>query len=242
MWNNHLIRIFLSKHHLYICVVSKFPCRVKSTIHFEYDETNFLHTLQEVKIWLQKHVRYATIEWIISNRHCLFLVVPWSDYHFDTDFSQKLVIKQFEQNFSEKSINYEYYISKFDYEENFIATFIKKELLNIIRQFSADTRYSTVSIQPLLSCVWNQYYNKIIKNNLDFIIVESDNILKVKRNQNSFIELSMTPFQKRLLSNQYIAFAPYLEQKIEYSNLHFLKSKESAVAKIYDYALCGIMK
>lgn len=238
-------RVFLGEKHMVVCVIQgKYNPRVIQSIFFDLEHESLVKTFESLKKWLMQNFKGKFIEWILGIHYVRHLTLPWNKKHLDKDFSINLASKLFVNKFQQDIESYETRIMKFGYGEPLLASFFDKIIIQQIMSFMESNVFKTKTIEPLLSIVWNRFYEQLNKKKLLLCIVDGSRVLVVEKNSNCITNLYLYPYQKNSLldyvsinNREILLFNPLEEINGEFKCLFINHLNKN---NIYSYPLCGI--
>lgn len=245
MWNSSVYaRVFLGDAELSVCLIQgKLKPKVTHKTNFNIRSGGLLEGLALLKEWLIKNFIGQHVEWILGVHYVRHLMLPWSNQHLKAGFSNLLAHELFNKQFQQDANGYEIKIIKLDYAQPLLATFFDKSVILALQQFAKDSEFKNIVIEPLMSVVWNRFYQQIKSNSMSLAIVEQERALIIQQDKGKIKSLSLRPFinENMLVNNQkQHTFFFYPTRISDEATIQYLDLQDGKKHSAYSYPLCGV--
>ncbi len=170
-------------------------------------------------------------------------MLPWSNQHLKAGFSDHLAHQLFIKLFQQDVNAYDIKISKLDYTQPLLATFFDKRVILALQQFTKNSEFKNIAIEPLMGVVWNRFYRQIKSSSRSLAIVDQGRVLIIQQDKGKINNLSLRPFinENMLINNQkQLTFFFYPSRESDEAAVQYLDLQDVKQGSVYNYPLCGV--
>ena len=245
LWNSSIYaRVFLGEAQLSVCLIQgQLQPQVINKAQFSFAIDELASGLVALKEWLVKNFRGQRIEWILGIHYVRYLMLPWSNQHLKAGFSDHLAHQLFIKLFQQDVNAYDIKISKLDYTQPLLATFFDKRVILALQQFTKNSEFKNIAIEPLMGVVWNRFYRQIKSSSRSLAIVDQGRVLIIQQDKGKINNLSLRPFinENMLINNQkQLTFFFYPSRESDEAAVQYLDLQDVKQGSVYNYPLCGV--
>jgi hypothetical protein len=240
---------------LSVCLVrgARHPLVVlKETLAF--DAADPLMAAEVLKHWLGSNAVSARVDFILGVAYVRYLTLPWSEQLADSAFREKLAHALLARNFQEEPGRFDVRFAPLRFQQPQAVVFVRRDLVNALREAGRYRGCKLGSIEPLLTVVWNRFHARLAYTKGDLLIAEPERLLVVRHDQGAPCDIRIQPFAAAKGgsvtgigpgSEAASVFAPQLSAELGSDSASYLTLKpvqgwSPATDWTFGYALCGV--
>ncbi|PTQ90501.1 hypothetical protein [Agitococcus lubricus] len=200
-----------------------------------------LATLEQALSHLPKG---SSIEMILANYYCRFVVVPWHD-SLDSQGREQLSKALFNQQYApEQALDYQFMADNCRFGQTQLVVAIKSSLLTAIEQLAIVKGHAFKLLQPSLVVVWNRFYRQLTGQQT-LAIEEYHRLYVIHQDQGHLQQVTVQPSSLPLALEQVVYFNRTASTTDTLSNNCLLRLKpyqlpNDCADPYHAFTLCGV--